>query len=102
MFNPKVAFTINRPQWNNKEEDNRVVCAKKYPIEKMYEGILKQTVKVLMCCCPFHKEDTPSFAIYPENNTWYCFACSTGGDAINFYMQKTGYNFVQAIEELNK
>ena len=68
----------------------------------MYEGRLRQVGKVMMGRCPFHEEKTPSFAIYPENNTWYCFACSSGGDAVTYYMKKTGSNFAQAVEELSR
>ena len=37
-------------------------------------------------CCPFHKEDTPSFSYSPERGTWRCFgACHTGGDVIELH-----------------
>lgn len=32
--------------------------------------------------CPFHKEDTPSLTLYP-NDTFYCFGCNAWGDALN-------------------
>ena len=37
-------------------------------------------------CCPFHKEDTPSFSYSPERGTWRCFgSCHTGGDVIDLH-----------------
>ena len=37
-------------------------------------------------CCPFHKEDTPSFSYSPERGTWRCFgACHAGGDVIELH-----------------
>lgn len=37
-------------------------------------------------CCPFHKEDTPSFSYSPERGTWRCFgACHVGGDVIDLH-----------------
>ena len=89
------------PRWKDNNEDSKVSTAKKVPIESMYEGKLRRTGRVLMGVCPFHEERTASFAIYPEDNHWHCFAESIGGDAISYYMKKTGCSFVIAIEELN-
>ena|SRR3990167_10748598 len=74
--------------------------AKKYPLEKLYDGQLKQTGRILQGKCPFHEDENPSFAIYPETNSWYCFACGEGGDVFDFYMKKRGIDFKQAIKEL--
>ena len=33
--------------------------------------------------CPFHEDTkTPNFTVYKKTQSWYCFACSIGGDAI--------------------
>lgn len=39
--------------------------------------------------CPFHKDDTPSFTVYP-NGTYYCFGigCEVWGDAVKFLTDK--------------
>lgn len=34
--------------------------------------------------CPFHNERTPSFKIYLENNSFYCYGCGAGGSIIEF------------------
>jgi DNA primase len=39
-------------------------------------------------CCPFHKEETPSFTIYPKTNTFHCFGCGKSGDTIEFIQLK--------------
>ena len=55
------------------------------------------------CCCPFHKEKTPSFFINTITNRWRCFgACDEGGDAIAFVMKKNGMSFQQAVRYLAK
>ena len=34
--------------------------------------------------CPFHNEKTPSFTVYPDTQSFYCFGCGAAGDVINF------------------
>lgn len=36
--------------------------------------------------CPFHEDGTPSMKIYPQTNTYHCFACGKTGDVIDFIM----------------
>ena len=51
------------------------------------------------CLCPFHSEKTPSMVLYP-NNTFYCFGCLRGGDAVTFLMKYHGIKFVEALRYL--
>ncbi len=50
--------------------------------------------------CPFHKEKTPSFFVFPGRSTWKCFGCGEGGDVISFLMKHRNLNFLEVIEEL--
>ena len=51
--------------------------------------------------CPFHAEKTPSFVVFPETGTWYCFgACGTGGDVFTFLMRRENLDFREALEHL--
>ena len=45
---------------------------------------LKRRGKNLVGLCPFHSEKTPSFTVYPENGSFYCFGCGVGGDVFTF------------------
>lgn len=42
--------------------------------------------------CPLHGEDTPSFRVYDDTNTFYCFGCGAGGDVIRLHQL-----FVQSL-----
>ena len=39
---------------------------------------------VARCPLPGHDDRTPSFTVYPETDSWYCFgACQRGGDVVD-------------------
>ncbi len=50
--------------------------------------------------CPFHNEKTPSFVVYPENQSFYCFGCGVGGDAITFEKKISNLDYVEAVKSL--
>ena len=52
------------------------------------------------CCCPLHHEKTPSLHINPARNTWHCFGCGEGGDAIAFIQKKENMDFPEAVRHL--
>ena len=50
--------------------------------------------------CPFHNEKTPSFTVYPESQSFYCFGCGAGGDAITFMRRIENLDYVEAVKML--
>ena len=52
--------------------------------------------------CPFHSEKTPSFTVYPADNSFYCFGCGVGGDAISFVMKMENVDYPDAVQILAK
>lgn len=50
--------------------------------------------------CPFHSERTPSFTVFPNTKSFYCFGCGAGGDAITFVMRAENLDYPSAIELL--
>ena len=51
-------------------------------------------------CCPFHGEKTPSFAVNPAKNMFYCFGCHEGGDIFKFIMKMESCDFMEALKLL--
>ncbi len=43
--------------------------------------------------CPFHQEDSPSFHVNPQRQSWYCFGCERKGDV---------FTFIELIEKTDK
>ena len=50
--------------------------------------------------CPFHREKTPSFHVNPARQSYKCFGCNEGGDAISFLMAVENLTFPEAMETL--
>ncbi len=61
---------------------------------------LKRAGSNLKGLCPFHSEKTPSFTVYPQDNSFYCFGCGAGGDAITFIIKKENLDYPDAVEFL--
>lgn len=52
--------------------------------------------------CPFHSEDTPSFAVTPDMGIFKCFGCGQGGDLFEFFMEIESCDFPEAMERLGE
>lgn len=61
---------------------------------------LKRHGRNMVGLCPFHGEKTPSFNIYTESGSFYCFGCGVGGDVITFIMKIENLDYVEAVKFL--
>ncbi len=52
--------------------------------------------------CPYHSEKSPSFTVFPNTQSFYCFGCGAGGDAITFAMKSENLDYTAAVEFLAK
>lgn len=50
--------------------------------------------------CPFHGDHSPSMRVYPDRQSFRCWACQTGGDCFEFVMQRDKISFREALESL--
>lgn len=61
---------------------------------------LKRAGSRYVACCPFHNEKTPSFTVFPDTSSYYCFGCGAGGDVITFVMKRENLDYVDAVRLL--
>ncbi len=50
--------------------------------------------------CPFHSEKTPSFHVYNDTQSFYCFGCGAGGDVITFIKRIENLEYIEAVKLL--
>ncbi len=61
---------------------------------------LRRRGRNLVGLCPFHNEKTPSFTVYPETASYYCFGCGAGGDVIGFIRNIENLDYIEAVKLL--
>ena len=61
---------------------------------------LKRKGRLYGGLCPFHSEKTPSFYVYPDTQSFYCFGCGAGGDAITFAKKINSISYGEAVKLL--
>lgn len=71
-----------------------------YEIVSGYVPSLKRAGASYKGLCPFHEEKTPSFIVTPQRQTFKCFGCGKGGDAISFVMAHENVDYPEAIRIL--
>jgi len=53
-----------------------------------------------LALCPFHNEKTPSFTVSRDRQSFHCFGCGKGGDAISFLQEYDGLSFTESLLRL--
>lgn len=83
-----------------RDMNQAIAAAKSQSITTLYNfKHLRRTGRGYAALCPIHGDKDPSFKIYPDNS-WHCFGCGKGGDAIQFIMEVNKCNFHTAINML--
>ncbi len=63
---------------------------------------LRPSGRRLVGRCPFHRDRAPSFVVYPETASWFCFGCHAGGDVIDFVGRVQGTPFRETAALLSR
>lgn len=61
---------------------------------------LRRRGRLLIGLCPFHNEKTPSFTVYPDTQSFYCFGCGVGGEIVTFIRRIENLDFAEAVKTL--
>ena len=61
---------------------------------------LKKRGSTSVGLCPFHNEKTPSFTVYNDTQSFYCFGCGAGGDAVTFIKKIENLDYIDAVKLL--
>lgn len=72
------------------------------PIEQVVARYieLRPSGRRLVGHCPFHDDPTPSFVVYINTQSWFCFGCDTGGDVFKFVELIAKTSFREVLEKL--
>lgn len=63
---------------------------------------LRRSGVTLVAHCPFHADRSPSFTVYPDTRTFYCFGCQTHGDVVSFLVKVENLTFPEALKVLRR
>ncbi len=101
----QLKIKIEQKQKKRSKQDYINKKITKQDIERASKADCKQFVKidrvsgnVSFAKCPFHKENTASFACYEGGKGYYCFGCGASGDAIDLVMKLYNLDFVEAVK----
>jgi CHC2-type zinc finger protein len=95
------AYCSPRPS-TGRITDADIQRAREVPIISLISITGRRTGKTLTIKCPLHKDRSPSFVIYTESNTCWCFGCQQGGDSIALTRLLHNLSFIEAMKYLQR
>lgn len=110
---PPTTITKQQPQYRQPERQISEILDQdilpRLDAENFYgERVkLKKVGNNLVGLCPLHTDKSPSFTVYPESKSFYCFGCQSGGSPVEFLHQiggrigsPSGKDFVEVVRQL--
>ncbi len=86
---------------SRQEIDNLKAGVRLEDLAARYVQSLRRVGERWVGLCPFHDDTEPSFNIWPDSQSWYCFgACRRGGDVVDLLREAEGVDFRHALELL--
>lgn len=84
-----------------KNEDIKTISKASDIVEVIMEySQLHKKRELFYTSCPFCKEKSQSFIVYPKKQQFHCFSCGRGGNVFSFVMQSLNCSFEKAVEVL--
>lgn len=77
--------------------DYDIKAARSYPVQDLFDVVFRRSGNRLVGLCPFHKEKTPSFYVFLNQNNVHCFGCQKSFDSIGAYMELNSCDFKEAV-----
>ena len=62
------------------------------PVTELADKLSSERGLRRRCPLPDHEDHTPSFVLYPETESFFCFGCLRGGDAVELYRLVHGFD----------
>lgn len=75
-----------------------IEMARNADCSKFIENTKRGSNNTQWACCPFHKENTPSFCCHDGGGGYYCYGCSDGGDAIKLVEKLHKLDFIGSVK----
>lgn len=89
------------------EHSSQTLNMEKFDLDKLRELSIEGVAKKLgieihkhKALCFIHDDHHPSLAFSVSRNTWKCYVCDKGGDAISLVMEHEGLSFMDACRWL--
>ena len=61
---------------------------------------IRRAGSVFVGLCPFHEEANPSFTIYPDSQSYYCWGCGSSGTVLDYVSVRDGLSLADAARSL--
>lgn len=93
-----------KPKYENNRESIESIKSRYDLVDYIGQYInLKKSGGKFQGLCPFHADNkSPSFFVYPDNNTFHCYGCQAHGSIIDFVMRYDNLDIKSAIAKLSR